>query len=101
MSFLPRNVQMLRQSTRLIKAAVSYNLVVFLVFYAVYSLIDFDKHYQTGESLTGRGKLYFAVMTHTGANTDGMSPKTDVGRMLQAMHVALAWMQLVLVVFVH
>lgn len=103
MSFVARNLAVLTRNTRVIGAAVLYNALVFLVFLCVYSLMDFDAHFASEDpsdaAVTARGKLYFAVMTHTGGNTNGVRPVTDTGRMLQALHVTLAWMQLVLVVF--
>jgi hypothetical protein len=109
MSFVARNLAVLTRNTRVIGAAVLYNALVFLVFLCIYSLMDFNGHFASDErsddrsdersDVTARGKLYFAVMTHTGGNTNGIRPVTDAGRMLQALHVTLAWMQLVLVVF--
>lgn len=91
------NFALLSWHTKFLQAAVLYNAVVFAVFYTIYTLIDFSKHFTSDTPVTGRGKLYFAVMAHSAGGSNDIVPKTDVARVITAAHVALAWMQLLLV----
>lgn len=97
MKSLRTNLMMLPAHTKFVRAAVVYNLVLFTVFMVVYSFMDFSKHFACAQPITGRSKLYFTVLTHTGGGPNDIVPITDVGRVVMGLHVALAWMQLVLV----
>lgn len=92
---------------KFVKAAITYNLVVFLLFLGVYTHIDFEKHFEASANHKRRHpkisfptKLYFAVMTHTAIGSNDITPRTDFARQLTAAHALLAWMQM-LVVFMH
>lgn len=94
---LARNVLLISGHTKFIKAAVVYNALVFVVFYAMYALLDFSKHFTSDVPVTARGTLYYALMAHTSGGSNDIAPKTDLARMITAAHVTLAWMQLLLV----
>ena len=82
---------------RVIKAAIWYNAVVLGVFFLVYALMDFNKHFETKQPVTLRGKAYFTIMTHTAANVSDIIPKTDFARVVMGLHVLFAWAQLLIV----
>jgi hypothetical protein len=82
---------------RFLRNAVVYNLVVFGVFLALYLSIDFDTHWSSEKPVSRKGKLYFAVLTHTNCGSNDITPKTDLARMITAAHVTCAWMQVLLV----
>ena len=83
--------------TKFLKAALVYNLVVFLVFFFVYQAMRFEDHFDSSAPVTARGKLYFAVMAHTSGGSNDIVPKTDFARLVVAAHVTLAWLQILLV----
>lgn len=94
----PRNFLLMEAHAKFIKAAVVYNAVVFTVFYAIYALMDFSKHFTAANPpVTLKGKLYFAVLSHTQGGANDIVAKTDLARLVQAAHVLLAWAQLLLV----
>lgn len=80
-----------------LKAAIAYNAAVFAVFLAVYLRLDFNAHFASNAPVTVRGKVYYALMTHTAAGCSDIMPSTDLARTVTSMHVLFAWMQLVLV----
>lgn len=94
---LPRNFLLTSWHARFLKTAIWYNVAVFAVFLIVYNFMDFSKHFTSDKPVTGRGKLYFAVMAHTSGGANDIMPATDLARLLTALHVTLAWMQLLLV----
>lgn len=94
-----RNFMQVSWHARFLKAAVAYNLVVFIVFLAAYIAMDFSEHFESREPVTLRGKVYYAIMAHTAVGSNDITPKTDVARTVTAAHVSLAWMQLLLVFF--
>ena len=91
-----RNFLMTNWHARVLKTAVVYNLVVFLIFMVVYLLMDFSKHFTSAAPITTSGKLYYCVMAHTSVGSNDILPKTDAARMVSALHVTLAWIQLML-----
>ena len=73
---------------------VTYNIIVFLVFWAIYTAIDFKKHFNTASALgtdapdaTFTG--YFTTVTHTTAGYGDCFPKTHLSRFIVAMHLLL------------
>lgn len=82
---------------RLLHAALAYNLVVFLVFFAIYLRLDFAKHFESKEPVTWQGKLYFTMMMHASVGSNDITPKTDTARVVTGLHVMFAWLQLLLV----
>ncbi len=88
---------MMTWNTRFLKTALVYNVAVLLLFWAVYTLVDFGAHYESGAPVTPAGKAYHAVMTHITGGSNDIVPKTDVARVLQASHAAMAWMQIMFV----
>jgi hypothetical protein len=94
---LPRNFLLTSWHAKFLKTAILYNVVVFSIFFFVYNLLDFDTHFTADQPVTGRGKLYFAIMAHTSGGANDIVPATDLARMLTGLHVILAWMQLMLV----
>ena len=84
-------------STKFLKTALVYNVAVLALFWAVYTLVDFKKHYDSTTPVTSTGKAYHTVMTHITGGSNDIVPKTDVARVLQATHAALAWMQIMFV----
>lgn len=92
-----RNFLVFPAHTKFLRAAVVYNALVFVVFYVAYTFMDFSKHFSSDQPVSGRGKLYYAVMAHSSGGSNDIVPKTDVARLLTAAHVTLAWMQLLLV----
>lgn len=97
MGLLPRNMTIMSGRAQFIKAAIVYNVVIFAIFFLVYNAIDFKRHWATTQPVTTQGILYFTVMAHTSSGSNDMVPKTDTARILQALHVTLAWAQLLLV----
>lgn len=97
MGIAPRNFMMISWHAKFLKAAIVYNAVVFMTFFTAYSFMDFNEHFESATPVTSRGKLYFAVMTHAAGSANDIVPKTDVARVVQGLHVVLAWMQLLLV----
>lgn len=97
MSLVPRNFAAMSMHARFLKAAIVYNAVVFLSFFIVYSFMDFNKHFESVRPVTSRGKLYLAIMTHATGSPNDIVPKTDTARLVQGLHVTMAWLQLVLV----
>lgn len=80
-----------------------YNLIVFLAFLPFYFLIDYEKHFaydsgkQGGTKPSWRGKLYFALMTHSTAGAGDIVPTSDLARTLMSLHILATWIQLVFV----
>lgn len=95
MAHLPRNILLLSSHARFLNVAILYNCVVFATFLLIYSLIDFERHFDSRSPVTSERKLYFAVLTHTNGGANDIVPKTDIGCMLQSAHVAMSWLQLV------
>lgn len=93
---LLRALSLALQRTDFLYLAALYNLVVFLVFFAVYMLLDFRTHFRTDADVSTTGKLYFALMLHATGNTD-VSPKTRTARAFVALHVLATYAQLMLV----
>jgi len=91
------NLLLLSWHAKFLKTAVLYNAAIFFLFFVVYLLLDFKKHFTTDTPVTPKGKLYFAIMNHTAAGAGDITPKTDTARLITGAHVMLAWMQLVLV----
>ncbi len=88
------------------KAAVVYNIAVFLAFVMLYLSIDFGRHFEFvggpgGEQPSARSIVYFALMTHTAIGCSDIVPRTDFARGAVSAHALLAWMQVVLFVFLH
>ena len=84
-------------SARFLRTALVYNVAVLVLFWAVYTRVDFGKHYDSATPVTATGKAYHTIMTHISGGSNDIIPKTDVARTLQALHAALAWMQIMLV----
>lgn len=82
---------------RFLKTAIVYNAVVMLVFYAVYALIDFNRHFRSRTPVSHTGRLYFMLMTHTASGSSDIEPATDFARSIMGLHVLAAWMQVFLV----
>ena len=80
------------------KAAVAYNLCLFAVFFAIYSALDFSRHFTSARPVTARGKLYYALMVHTTMGSNDIVPNTDLARMVTALHATLTWVQLLLII---
>lgn len=95
----PRNLMLFHWNAKFLKAAVAYNLVLYAIFLTIYFFLDFKKHFvvEDGAEISARGKVYFAIMTHTAGGPQDIVPTTDFARMLMSVHVALAWAQLMLV----
>jgi hypothetical protein len=85
--------------------ALLYHLGLFAVFYGVYSLIDFGKHYALPADQTDRPdwvtRLYFTGVVQYAVSTPGeMAPITPLGRTLTWMHITASIVQaLALVAF--
>lgn len=99
---------MLLWHVKFAKAAVVYNIAVFLGFLMLYLSIDFGRHFEfagqrrrpTGGPESLRSVVYFALMTHTAIGCNDIVPRTDFARSVVSAHALLAWMQL-LFVFLH
>lgn len=79
-----------------------YNLAVFLVFLPFYFFIDYEKHFQCtnkdgSKKPTWRGKMYFALMTHSNSMAGDIVPVTDLARTLLALHILATWIQLMFI----
>ena len=79
-----------------------YNVIVFLMFLPFYFLIDYEKHFEYtnkdgAKSPTWRGKLYFALMTHSTAMAGDIVPVTDLARTLISLHIFATWFQLMFI----
>ena len=90
-----------------VKTALWYNVVLLAAFLLLYFLIDFEHHFDFKRApgggrhnLSPSGKVYFALMTHTGVGSNDIVPRTDFARRAMSAHALLAWMQ-ILVVFLH
>lgn len=85
------------RATGFLPLAALYNLAVFLVFYAIYLLLDFKTHFAPdAANLDPAGKLYFALMLHAAGNAT-FAPRTRTGRAIVALHVLATWAQILLV----
>ena len=73
--------------------ALMYNGIVFMIFLAVYMMLNFNKHFTSQEPVTTKGKVYYAVMTHSAVGSNDISPRTDTARIVTLIHVTLAWIQ--------
>lgn len=80
-----------------LKAALWYNVAVLFLFMCIYFSLDFEKHFESKERVTPVGKVYVALLAHTAVGSGDIVPKTDLARGIMAVHVLLAWMQLLLV----
>lgn len=76
-----------------------YNVVVFVVFLAVYLLIDFDTHFGSEKKATFADKLYFCMMTHSNAMAGDFVPRTAVARRVLSLHILFTWLQLLFVFY--
>ena len=82
---------------RFLKAVATYNADLLLVFFGVYSSMDFAHHFSSTAPVTSGGKLYFTIMTHAAVGSNDISPRTDLARGVMALHVTLAWSQILFV----
>jgi len=73
--------------------ALVYNLLIFATFLSVYMMLDFDTHFTAQSHVTTRGKVYYAIMTHSAVGSNDISPRTDTARLITMVHVTLAWIQ--------
>lgn len=85
----------------LVTNAVLYNVLVFVLFGAIYAVMDFDVHFSADHRVTFAGKMYYGVMTHTGVGCNEVAPKTDLARLVTAAHAIASWMQLFIVFLAH
>lgn len=79
--------------SKFMEGILLYNLMVFAIFYSIYHVIDFEKHYQIPEGMhpTPSFLMYFSLLTHTNAMCAEVTPKTTLGRNLMALHVMFSW----------
>ena len=89
-------------STKFVRTALVYNLVVMGVALLVYSVINFRKHYEV-QGQEGRAttpfltRAYHAVMTHVAGGGNDVTPRTTIGRVLLASHSLASWLQVMFV----
>ena len=76
---------------RVAKSALIANALVFFVFFITYIALNFDAHFTSPGPVTIRGKLYYAIMSHTAVGSNDITPRTDTARMVTASHVTCAW----------
>jgi hypothetical protein len=73
---------------------LTYNIFVFVTFWALYTALDFKRHFNTSSSL-GDGAAdasftgYFTTVTHTTAGYGDCFPKTALSRFLVTAHLLL------------
>ena len=76
---------------KFIEAIVLYNLIVYAIYVAIYSSIDFNKHFETTVPITPSFIMYFAFLTHANAMCAEVTPKTELGRNLLGTQVLCSW----------
>lgn len=75
------------------RGLVAYNLFVYSIFVALYSVIDFKKHFDIPAGLepTTSVRMYYAFLSQAGVMAGEIVPKTAFGRALLSMHILLSW----------
>ena len=76
-----------------LEAIFLYNLLVYTTFVAIYSNIDFEKHFEitNGAKPTPAFFMYFAFLTHSNAMCAEVVPRTEFGRTLLGCNVFCSW----------
>ena len=76
-----------------LEGIILYNLLVFSFYVAIYSSIDFEKHFEvaSGVQVTPAFIMYFAFLTHANAMCAEVVPRTEFGRNLLGTHVLCSW----------
>jgi hypothetical protein len=79
--------------SRFFEALLLYNIILFVIFVAIYHLIDFRRHFDLPEHTppTTHSILYYTFMTQAQVMAGEISPKTNLGRQLLVVHVFLSW----------
>lgn len=90
-------VNLVTDNAYLVRAAMAYNVCVFLIFITLYALMDFNTHFVSEERITFSGKMYYGFMIHTGIGCNEITPKTNAARFVTAAHAVSSWMQLLIV----
>ena len=72
---------------------VLYNLLVYAIFFSIYHVIDFEKHFEitTKAQPTTSFIAYFAFLSHANAMCAEVTPRTEFGRSLLGLHVLFSW----------
>lgn len=76
-----------------LEAIILYNLLIYTIFVAIYSSIDFEKHFEitNGTKPTPAFFMYFAFLTHSNAMCAEVTPRTEFGRTLLGFNVFCSW----------
>jgi len=82
-----------------VKALFTYNLVLYVMFFGVYSMIDFPKHFNLPNNTNAdTGTVaYYTLMCQTQVMAGEITPKTQLSRALVGIHVFFSWFVVALI----
>jgi hypothetical protein len=79
---------------------VMYQCVLFTIFVAIYSSMNFRAHFEApnpNAPITPITITYFTLASQTTTGFGDIHPKTDPARILVSIHILLAWIPMIMI----
>ena len=89
-----------RVVTGILLLLLAYNAVCVFGFSAVYSLVDFDKHWALPEGVENNysTRLYYSLAVQATCMAGEIYPKTTTARTVQSIQIMSAWLTTLILV---